>query len=195
MKRVFEAIGMRTFTTAMLSTLSLVPMSTSANTPVKQICGAGTSFEHRRLDSVVTENICEAHSGKVMLIVNTASRCAFTDQYEGLEKLYEKYRDRGLVVIGFPSNDFGNQESGDEKSIKNFCRLNYGVSFPMYEKISIKNDNADPLYTALSSASGTKPRWNFHKYLIDRDGHVAGSYGSIVKPESRVITDTIEKLL
>lgn len=130
-----------------------------------------------------------------MLVVNTASRCAFTDQYEGLEKLYSRYRERGLVVIGFPSNDFGNQEPGSEGSIKEFCRLTYGVRFPMYAKSRVSGDNADPFYRALAQAAGTPPRWNFHKYLIDRDGRLAGSYNSFVAPESDRLIDAIEGLL
>ena len=178
-----------------LIAMLLVPFNSHATATTQQVCGPNINYEHRRLDSQESENICEVNSGKVMLVVNTASRCAFTDQYEGLEKLYEKYRDKGLIVVGFPSNDFGNQESGDEKSIKNFCRLTYGVKFPMYGKTTIKGENADPFYNALASATGEKPRWNFHKYLIDREGKAVGSYSSFVKPQSKVIVDSIEKLL
>ncbi|TNF91773.1 MAG: glutathione peroxidase [Gammaproteobacteria bacterium] len=149
----------------------------------------------RRLNSNASEDICDVYKGKVILVVNTASKCAFTNQYEGLEKLYQDYRERGLVVVGFPSNDFGGQEPGSEETIKNFCRLSYGIQFPMYEKIRVKGDEAAPLYKALASAAGQKPRWNFHKYLIDRYGNLAGSYSSFVKPESDTLVTAIEALL
>lgn len=131
----------------------------------------------------------------MLLVVNTASRCGYTYQYEDLEKLYAEYQDRGLVVVGFPSNDFANQERGKEKSIKKFCRLTYGVRFPMYAKTRVKGKDADPLYQTLASAAGQSPRWNFHKYLIDRDGRLAGSYNSSVEPRSDRLVDAIEQLL
>ncbi|MDP6123263.1 MAG: glutathione peroxidase [Arenicellales bacterium] len=158
------------------------------------ICGDENRFSHRKLNSDERDNLCESYSGKVILVVNTASRCAFTGQYEGLANLYSKYRSKGLVVVGFPSNNFGRQEPGDEQSIKNFCELTYNVEFPMYSKTRVKGENADPLYLALTSIAGP-PRWNFHKYLIDREGRLVGSYTSFVKPESRTMTRAIEKLL
>ena len=130
-----------------------------------------------------------------MLVVNTASRCAYTDQYDGLEKLYANYRDRGLVVIGFPSNDFGGQEPGTEKVIKEFCRLTYGVKFPMYAKTRVTGEDAAPIYKALYRATNQPPRWNFHKYLIGRDGTVIGSYNPSTAPQSRTLTSAIERLL
>ena len=141
-------------------------------------------------------NLCNQYRGKVVLIVNTASKCVYTPQYNGLEALYEKYRDRGLVVAGFPSNDFGAQEPGTEKVIKDFCELTYGVRFPMYEKTGVTRYSAGPLYHAMARASGGGyPRWNFHKYLIGRDGRMAGSFQSHVRPDDPQLVRAIEKLL
>lgn len=119
-------------------------------------------------------NLCEAYAGKVVLIVNTASKCAFMSQYEGLEALYETYKERGLVVLGFPSNDFANQEPGTEAEIKTFCRMTYGVQFPMFAKTRVRKNQADPLHQKLGEATGSWPKWNFHKYLLDREGRVVG---------------------
>jgi glutathione peroxidase len=133
--------------------------------------------------------------GKVLLIVNTASECGYTPQYEGLEKLYRHYRDKGLVVLGFPANDFGGQEPGSNKEIAQFCRLNYGVTFPMFAKTSVVGANANPLYRALAARTGKPPRWNFHKYLLDRRGQPVAVFESSVEPEDRQVTAQIEKLL
>jgi len=165
------------------------------NKSSSRICSDTASYVVRNLDSEEQINFCEAYSGKVVLVVNTASRCGYTYQYEDLEKLYSKYRDRGFVVVGFPSNDFGNQEPGKEKQIKTFCRLTYGVQFPMHAKTRVKGEDADPLYRSLAEAAGQSPRWNFHKYLIDREGKLAGSYGSAVEPRSSALIEAIERLL
>lgn len=135
--------------------------------------------------------------GKVLLIVNTASKCGFTGQYKGLQALYDKYRDRGLVVIGVPSNDFGEQEPGSADEIKNFCKLNYGVTFPMTRKQAVSGDEASPLYKWLYSVLGTgsAPKWNFHKYLIDAKGRPVDFYLSTTTPESGKLTGKIEELL
>lgn len=184
------------FTGMMLMTaIWLIPTQAPAVSAGPKVCGDSASFTVRKLDSTDRVDFCEAYKDRVVLVVNTASRCGYTYQYEDLEKLYAEYRDRGLVVVGFPSNDFGNQEPGKEKTIKNFCRLTYGVKFPMHAKTRVKGEGADPLYQALSKAAGESPRWNFHKYLIDRDGRLAGSFGSSVEPQSDKITDTIESLL
>jgi glutathione peroxidase len=127
------------------------------------------------------------YAGKVMLIVNTASKCGFTPQYEGLEALYQKYRDRGLVVLGFPCNQFGEQEPGSASDIGSFCQKNYGVSFPMFEKIDVNGTDAHPLYRWLKkNARGLlgseRIKWNFTKFLLDRQGRVVDRFGSIRKP-------------
>ncbi len=138
------------------------------------------------------------YKGKVMLIVNVASKCGFTSQYEGLEALYRRYEDRGLVILGFPCNQFGNQESGSEEQIMNFCRLNYGVTFPMFAKIEVNGKNAHPLYVHLKKqrpgilGSGAI-KWNFTKFLVDREGHVLQRFSSSSKPAS--LAKEIEPLL
>ena len=138
------------------------------------------------------------YEGKVMLIVNTASKCGFTPQYEGLEAIYQRYRDRGLVILGFPCNQFGEQEPGSADEIGAFCQKNYGVSFPMFEKIDVNGDNAHPLYRWLKkSAPGLlgseRIKWNFTKFLLDRKGAVVERYAPVTKPED--LAQDIEKLL
>jgi len=133
--------------------------------------------------------------GKVLLIVNTASQCGYTPQYEGLEKLYRRYSDKGLVVLGFPANDFGGQEPGSNKQIAQFCEVNYGVSFPMFAKTSVVGPNANPLYRELAAQTGKAPHWNFHKYLIDRSGKPVAAFESTVEPADAKITAQIERLL
>jgi glutathione peroxidase len=149
----------------------------------------------RRLGSDELVNLRQAYGGKVVLIVNTASKCAFTGQYEGLEALYAKYRERGLVVLGFPSNDFGGQEPGTEKQIQDFCRLTYSVRFPMFAKTSVKKGQADPLFEGLAEAAGRYPKWNFHKYLLGRDGRLVNDFLSWTSPDSDSVVAAIERLL
>jgi glutathione peroxidase len=185
-------------TAAALLWLSLTAVAQSAdNAPHAGplICGNGNEFVARQLDSDRLDLLCQTYRGKVILVVNTASRCAYTDQYDDLERLYADYRERGLVVLGFPSNDFGNQEPGSEAKIKSFCRLTYGVQFPMYAKTRVKDEQAAPFYKALTRASGQALAWNFHKYLIDREGHLVGSYGSHISPRSRSLVEAIEGVL
>jgi glutathione peroxidase len=139
----------------------------------------------------------DTFKGKVVLVVNTASKCGFTPQYEGLETLYEKYKDQGLVILGFPCNQFGNQEPGTEKEIAEGCLLNYGVSFPMFSKIEVNGSNADPIYKFLKdklpSFLGKRIKWNFTKFLIDRNGLPVKRFSPSTKPE-KLVSD-IEKLL
>ncbi|MEY3200536.1 MAG: hypothetical protein RIR70_86, partial [Pseudomonadota bacterium] len=130
-----------------------------------------------RLQDSSPQNLCQ-YSGRVLLVVNTASKCGFTRQYEGLEALHAKYESRGLTVLGFPSNDFGQQEPGSAKEIADFCRLTYGVKFPMFGKVSIASPNTQPFYEALIRTTGKRPQWNFHKYLIDRSGNRVLSFDS-----------------
>ena len=139
-------------------------------------------------------DLCE-FAGKVVMAVNTASYCGNTPQYKGLEALYQKYKDKGLVVVGFPANDFGSQEPGSAKEIKNFCELTYGVKFPMVEKTSVVAGKANPVFAELEKITGDAPEWNFHKYLIARDGKRAFSYSARTQPESGEIVKQIENLL
>src|SRR5256712_5630255 len=133
--------------------------------------------------------------GKVLLIVNTASECGYTPQYEGLEELYRRYRDKGFVVLGFPANDFGGQEPGSNKEIAQFCQVNYGITFPMFAKTSVVGANANPLYHELAARTGKPPRWNFHKYLLDRAGQPVAAFESAVEPADPRVASQIEKLL
>lgn len=181
--------------TALIFGVSLHSQAIQAEAGNKPICDGKTKFTMRRLASEQVDDICTAYQGKVMIVVNTASRCGYTDQYDDLEKIYAKYKDKGLVVIGFPSNDFGNQEPGTEESIKDFCRLTYSVEFPMYEKTKVRGRSAAPFYQKLSRAAGQSPAWNFHKYIIDRNGNLAGSYRSRVNPSSTKFVQKIEELL
>lgn len=140
------------------------------------------------------------YAGKVMLIVNVASKCGFTPQYEGLEKLYRTYKDKGLVIIGFPANNFMWQEPGSDTDIKQFCKMKYDVTFPIASKISVKGNDMHPLYRLLT-AKGTNPKtagdvgWNFTKFLIARDGSVAARFESAVTPESAEIVKAVEGLI
>jgi len=131
----------------------------------------------------------------VVLVVNTASYCGFTKQYEGLEALYAKYSSQGLVVVGFPSNDFGGQEPGKDKDIAEFCFNTYGVKFPMLSKSSVKGSAANPMFKQLATMTGDTPSWNFHKYLIDRSGNKATAFGSMTEPGSKTMVSAIEKAL
>jgi glutathione peroxidase len=135
--------------------------------------------------------------GKVLLIVNTASKCGFTKQYEGLEALYEKYKDKGLVIIGVPSNDFGKQEPGTSEEIASFCKLNYGVTFPMTSKQVVSGDAAHPFYkwARETLGFGTAPKWNFHKYLVDKNGRLIDYFNSTTAPDEKNLIDAIESLL
>ena len=137
------------------------------------------------------QSLCD-YAGKVVLVVNTASECGYTPQYEGLETLYRKYRDRGLVVLGFPANDFGGQEPSSNKEIAAFCVNQNAIDFPMFAKIDLKKS---PLYADLAKATGASPRWNFHKYLIDRSGKQVQSFDTRVEPNDPKLVKQIETLL
>lgn len=144
------------------------------------------------------ETTLEEYKNKVLLIVNVASKCGYTSQYDGLESLYRKYKDEGLVVLGFPCNQFGSQEPGSEKEIQNFCRVNFGVTFPMFSKIKVNGEETHPLYRYLKSEQtgilGTEAiKWNFTKFLIDKEGRVMERFGSSTKPNE--LEEKIEKLL
>jgi len=146
-----------------------------------------------RLQDEKPQSLCQ-YSGKVVVVVNTASFCGFTPQYKGLEALNDKYQGRGLVVLGFPSNDFS-QESGSNKDIAAFCESTFGVKFPMFTKTSVSGKDASPLFRQLAAASGTAPRWNFYKYIISRDGTSVVSFNSMTEPGSSKFVAEIEKQL
>jgi len=165
---------------------------TGASAP--KTCPAILQHSFNRLQDEAPQNLCQ-YAGKVLLVVNTASFCGYTSQYEGLEALHAKYNAKGLVVLGFPSNDFGEQEPGSAKEIADFCFNTYGVKFPMFSKSVVKGAQANPLHSALAKATGQSPQWNFHKYLIDRSGKVVGSYPSKVEPDSQALVSAIEKAL
>ena len=146
-----------------------------------------------RLQDEKPQSLCQ-YSGKVVVVVNTASFCGFTPQYQGLEALYTKYQSKGLVVLGFPSNDFS-QESGSNKDIAAFCENTFGVKFPMFTKTSVTGKDASPLFKQLAEVTGTVPRWNFYKYVIARNGSTAVSFNSMTSPDSGAMVREIEKQL
>lgn len=166
-----------------------------ASAPVDGAAACPALLDHSfpALQDEKPQSLCQ-YAGKVVLVVNTASYCGYTKQYDGLERLYDKYRDRGLVVIGFPSNDF-NQEPGSNQEIADFCRSTYGVRFPMFARSVVSGRGANPLYLRLAELSGERPQWNFHKYLIDRSGGTVTSFPSQLSPASPLLVNTIEKLL
>ena len=151
--------------------------------------------DYRQLAGKEKVNLQAAYGGQVLLVVNTASKCGFTPQYEGLEAMHAKYKGQGFAVLGFPSNDFMGQEPGSEAEIQEFCTLTYGVKFPMFEKVQVRGDSPTPLYADLIKATGEAPGWNFHKYLIDRSGKVIASFGSRTTPDDPKLVAAIEKAL
>jgi glutathione peroxidase len=159
-----------------------------------QSCPALLDYRFPRLQDDSPQDLCQ-YRGQVVLVVNTASYCGFTPQYEGLEKLYARYAPRGFTILGFPSGDFGNQEKDNNREIAEFCYNTYGVKFPMFAKSSVKGPAANPLFAALARDSGQPPRWNFHKYLVDRQGKVVASFPSQVEPLDKRLTSQIEALL
>ncbi len=150
-----------------------------------------------RLQDEKPQNLCQ-YSGKVLVVVNTASFCGYTSQYQGLEALYARFHDRGLVVLGFPSNDFGSQEPGSNADIAAFCASTFGVKFPMFTKTRVSSSagaDVHPLYAELHRVTGSAPRWNFHKYVIARDGKAVKSYSALTTPDNKAFVDSIVKLL
>lgn len=150
---------------------------------------------YRPLAGKTPVNLEKTYGGQVLLVVNTASKCGFTPQFEALEALHAQYKGKGFAVLGFPSGDFREQEFTDEKQIQEFCTLTYGVKFPMFEKVHVVGEQATPFYKALAQASGDVPKWNFHKYLIGRDGRLVASWGSRTKPDDKAIVAAIEQAL
>jgi glutathione peroxidase len=189
----------------MLNTFRLIALSSLAWTlactaapaaPAPAAAGACPSTLHYtfpRLQDEKPQPLCQ-YAGKVLLVVNTASYCSFTPQYEGLEALYAKYKERGLVVLGFPSNDF-QQETDDNKKIADFCQNTYGVKFPMFGKTAVRGKDANPFYRELARTTGRAPMWNFHKYLVARDGHVVANYTSLTGPQDAALLKQIEQQL
>ncbi|UCD68055.1 MAG: glutathione peroxidase [Betaproteobacteria bacterium] len=175
--------------TAILSASVLLLMAQSA----MSACPGVLDHKMKNLDGEPLD-LC-TFAGKVVLAVNTASYCGNTPQYKGLQALYDKYRNQGLVVIGFPANDFGSQEPGTSAEIKDFCELTYGVEFPMVEKTSVVAEQANPVFAELARMTNDTPEWNFHKYLVSRDGKRAFSYPARMKPQDPKIVTRIEALL
>lgn len=157
-------------------------------------CPSTLKFIKRKLNSSETVNLCEAYKGQVLLVVNTASYCGFTKQFKGLESLYDKYKEQGFTVLGFPSHDF-NQEDQDEGKTAELCELTYGVKFPMFEPLSVRGKQQDPLYRLLTQQGDKSVKWNFYKFLLNREGEVVGAFNSMTKPDSPSIIKMIEKEL
>jgi glutathione peroxidase len=157
-------------------------------------CPKVLQHQFPKLQDESPQNLCQ-FAGKVILVVNTASYCGFASQYEGLETLYARYEKRGLVVLGFPSNDFGKQEPGSSKEIADFCFNTYGVKFPMFAKSVVSGSGKNAFFAALEKATGKSPQWNFHKYLIDRNGKVIASFPSDMDPQSPTLLGALERAL
>ena len=189
-------------TTRLISLLFLLWAGGAVMTPahaateaVKATPGCAPLLQHNflRLQDEKPQSLCQ-YSGKVLVVVNTASFCGFTSQYAGLEALHARYKDKGLVVLGFPSNDFS-QETGSNKEIAEFCENTFGVKFPMFAKSSVTGKTANPLYKQLADKTSSPPRWNFHKYVVARDGQSVSSFKTAVDPKDPVFIREIEKQL
>jgi glutathione peroxidase len=187
-------MGIQGLSVRLLFTLLLASLSFAA--PLF----AGASVYNFTLPSIDGEpTSLSSYKGKVILLVNVASRCGFTPQYSALESLYEKYKDQGFVILGFPANNFGAQEPGTNAEIRSFCTLKYNVTFPMFAKVSVKGDDTTPLYQYLTQQANRTfvgdIKWNFTKFLVDRSGNVVARFESKVKPDSPEVVEAIEKLL
>lgn len=171
----------------LIGVLLMSPESSAADCP---------SLLNHRFQSLQGKpvDLCQ-YRGKTLLVVNTASHCGYTEQYKGLQALYDKYRDRGLVVLGFPANDFGKQEPGSNAEVADFCERTFKVKFPMIEKTAVIGDKVNPVYEALFKATGERPKWNFHKYLVAPNGTTVKSFPSKVSPDSPEIQAEIDKLI
>lgn len=189
-------------TTRLISLLFLLWAGGAVMTPahaateaVKATPGCAPLLQHNflRLQDEKPQSLCQ-YSGKVLVVVNTASFCGFTSQYAGLEALHARYKDKGLVVLGFPSNDFS-QETGSNKEIAEFCENTFGVKFPMFAKSSVTGKTANPLYKQLADKTASPPRWNFHKYVVARDGQSVSSFKTAVDPKDPAFIREIEKQL
>lgn len=178
---------------AVLLPLPAAAQPAAAGGAAAAACPALLQQQFPRLQDEKPQSLCQ-YAGKVLLVVNTASYCGFTPQYQGLEELYGRYRDRGLVVLGFPSNDFA-QERGSNQEIAEFCENTYGVKFPMFAKSHVRGSDANPLFRSLAAKTGQPPQWNFHKYLVGRDGQVGAQFSSRTTPRDRALVGEIERLL
>ena len=168
--------------------------STSSGAPSSQGCPSLLQHTFPKLQDDAPQPLCQ-YSGQVILVVNTASYCGFTRQYDGLERLYDRYKAQGFVVLGFPSNDFGQQEPDSNKKIADFCRNTYGIKFPMFGKSSVRGSDANALFKQLGKLTGDTPSWNFHKYLINRDATQVVAYTSFTKPDDRDLLKKIDEFL
>jgi glutathione peroxidase len=196
MKTKLVGIGLAVMLAAGLTVVALSRANDKTETAT--VANSIYDFSLKNIDG--KETSLADYRGKVVLVVNVASRCGFTPQYEGLEKVYLKYKDRGLVILGFPANNFGGQEPGSNEEIKSFCSLKYNVTFPMFAKISVKGDDIHPLYKYLTDKQsdpqfGGDVKWNFNKFLIGRDGKIIGRFEPAVKPESPEMAQAIEHAL
>ncbi|HEY1128216.1 MAG TPA: glutathione peroxidase [Roseateles sp.] len=178
-----------------LKSLKILMFMVLAGVSAAALAAGLLDVSYRPLAGKAPVNLKKAYAGQVLLIVNTASKCGYTPQYEGLESLHQRYAGQGFSVLGFPSNDFKGQEPGSEKEIQEFCTLTYGVKFPMFEKVVVTGDNATPLYKSLAQATGTAPAWNFHKYLIGRNGRVVANFPSKTAPDDPALVAAIEREL
>lgn len=201
-KRLSSPVRVNLWRTAALGFLllaALLPLTSAhaATGKAKNIaenCPALLNHQFPRLQDEKSISMCQ-FKGQVLLVVNTASFCGFTGQYEELEKVHSQYKDKGFSVVGFPSGDFGNQEYKSNKEIAAFCNNTFGVKFPMFAKTVVKGDSANPFYKQLAQASGEQPGWNFHKYLINRKGEVVGTFNSAVSPTSPEMNQAIRRAL
>ena len=193
------AFFLTSLASALMAVIALVNPEAWAATPeapaagTQQTCPALLQQNVLRLQDEKPQSLCQ-YAGKVVVVVNTASFCGFTPQYKSLEVLYSKYQSRGLVVLGFPSNDFS-QETGSNQDIADFCENTFGVKFPMFTKTRVTGQDASPLFRQLAARTDTTPRWNFYKYIISRDGIAVASYNSLTDPASRSFVAEIEKQL
>lgn len=191
-----KEVAMRRKVAQIAAALCALVGCTSVKEPGRAVSGEAEpsilGYEMARLDGGV-ENL-DAYKGRVVLVVNVASKCGLTPQYAGLERLYREREARGFVVLGFPANDFAGQEPGSDEEIAAFCEASYGVTFPMFSKISVKGEGAHPLYRELARVGG-EPDWNFTKYLVDRSGRVVARFGPRTKPEDAELVTRIDALL
>lgn len=184
----------RRFTLSALGAWGAIALPVHAAGPAAPVCPPLLRHRFARLQDEAPQDLCQ-YAGRVLLVVNTASYCGFTRQYEGLEALHARYASRGLVVMGFPSNDFGQQEPGNAQQIAELCFNTYGVKFPMFAKTVVRGAGRNAFYAQLTGATKAVPQWNFHKYLIARDGQTVRSFASAVEPNSAELTQAIEAAL